>query len=411
VAAAADRAHWGRVLAATFRAARDLDVAEEATADAFLLALQTWPRTGVPDSVEAWLLTAARRRAIDRIRRAITLRDRMAQLSTTSPLADGAADIAVAGPAVDDDELRLVVLFCHPALTVEAQVALTLRLGCGVPTAAVASAFLVSEATMAARLTRAKRRVASSGSGGDLPDDEAVEARLPAVRRVVQLAYTMGHTAGAGGPLRDDDLAGRAVHLARSLVALRPDDRETAGLLALLLLTEARAPGRLAVDGSQLLLPTADRSTWDHESIENALRLLVKPTRGVAAGPYALQAAIAAEHATAARFDDTDWGRIVELYDSLLTLEPSPTLALGRCVAISYLHGPEAGLADLEEVLALGRLDGYPYAHAARADLLERLGRTHDARRAWVRAGSCARTAAERTYFGMRAAGDPARDA
>ena len=259
-ASAAQREHWGRVLAGTLRLARDLDIAEEATAEAFLLALETWPARGVPDSVEAWLLTTARRRAIDRLRRAARLRDRLAVVAAAGPGAGAAADADLDAPAVDDDELRLVVLCCHPALAVEAQIALTLRLGCGAPTPAVASAFLVSESTMAARITRAKHRVAASGVPVELPDDATVDDRLPAVRRAVHLAYTMGHTAGSGTALRDDELAGRAVRLARSLHRLRSSDAETASLLAVVVLSEARAAGRIGVDGSQVLLADADRS-------------------------------------------------------------------------------------------------------------------------------------------------------
>ena len=405
-AEAAQREHWGRVLAGTLRLARDLDIAEEATADAFLLALQTWPRTGVPDSVEAWLLTTARRRAIDKIRRAATLRDRLAQLAATEPSVAAAADTVITGPVVWDDELRLVVMCCHPALSTEAQVALTLRLGCGAPTAAVASAFLVSEATMAARLTRAKRRIAGSGRGVELPDDDAVEDRLAAVRRVVHLAYSMGHTAGTGSDLRDDELAGRAVRLARSLHALRPTDPETAGLLAVLLLTEARAPTRIGSAGVQTLLADADRSSWDAALLEEGRRLEVLSRPRGKPGPFALQAGIAAEHASAPTFERTDWARVVELYDALLALEPSPTVALGRCLALSYICGAASGLTDLDEVIAVGRLDGYPYAHAARAQLLDRLDRTPESRRAWIRAASCARTTAEREFFTARAAGD-----
>ncbi len=395
----AQRAHWGRVLAATMRLARDLDIAEEATADAFLLALQTWPGNGIPDSVEAWLLTTARRRAIDRIRREASLRRRLAELAATGPTVAEPADATVlsCGP---DDELRLLVLCCHPILAVEAQVALTLRLACGAPTASVASAFLVREATMAARLTRAKRRVAGMRSIVDLPDDAAVEARLPAVRRVVHLAYTMGHTAGSGTALRDDELAARAVRLARLLHTFRPHDSEAAGLLAVVLLSEARAPGRLGATG-QVLLADADRGSWNRRLAAEGLGLAARAGEG---GPFALQAAISAAHVTAPSAADTDWARVVELYGELLTLEPSPTVALGRSLALSHLYGPGVGLADLEEVIRVGCLDGYPYAHAGRAQLLDRLGQLPESRRAWVRAASCARTTAERDYFAGRAA-------
>jgi RNA polymerase sigma-70 factor, ECF subfamily len=400
-AADAQRRCWGRVLAGTLRLARDVDIAEEATADAFLLALQSWPTTGVPRSVEAWLLTAARRRAIDRLRRVAAGRQRLAVVAATGDLTAPPADADLDAPAVADDDLRLVVLCCHPALTPEAQVALTMRLGCGIATAAVAAAFLVPEPTMAARLTRAKRRIAGSGTGIDLPDDLAVEERMPAVRRTIHLAYTMGHTAGSGPALRDDDVAAHATRLARRLHALRPDDGEAAGLLALVLLTEARSATRFGSDGSQVLLADADRQRWDRDLIAEGLALIPDER---ARGPIALQAAIAGEHARSPSLDSTDWCRVVALYEALLAAEPSPTMALGRCIAMSYLLGPEAGLADLDEVLAVGGLDGYPYAHAARAQLLDRLARHHEAAADWTRAAACARTDAERSFFAAQAA-------
>ena len=389
------------MLAATLRMARDLDIAEEATADAFALALQTWPDRGVPDSVEAWLLTAARRRALDRIRRLARFRERLAAIAATGDLAAQPADAGLDAPPVLDDELRLVVLCCHPALPQEVQVALTMRLGCGVPTASVAAAFLVPEATMAARLTRAKKRIAISGTGIGLPDDLAVEERMPAVRRTIHLAYAMGHTAGSGEALRHDDVADHAVRLARTLYALRPDDSEATGLLALLLLTEARAGTRIQADGAQVLLADADRTQWDQMLIAEGLELLASLC---VPGPIGLQAMIAAEHSSAPSFAATRWSRIVGLHDALLTIEPSPTVAVGRCVAISYAAGPEAGLADLDEVLTLGELDTYPYAHAARAQMLDRLGRGAEAAESWVAAGRSARTDAERAFFAARQA-------
>jgi RNA polymerase sigma-70 factor (ECF subfamily) len=401
-AADAQRMYWGRVLAATMRLARDVDVAEEATADAFLLALQTWPERGVPDSVEAWLLTAARRRAIDRIRRLVRLRERLPAVAATMETTTNPADAVVDAPPVLDDELRLVVLCCHPALASEAQVALTLRLGCGVTTAAIATAFLVPTPTMAARLTRAKQRIAGSGEGIGLPDDLAVEERMPAVRRTVHLAYSMGHTATAGAALRDDDLAAHAVRLARALHRLRPADTECAALLGLALLTEARAPARLAADRSQIVLADADRTTWDRDLITEGLAI-VDALPVAQLGPLGRQAAIAAEHARAATFAATDWGRIIEHHDALLRAEPSVTIAIGRCVAIAHRFGAAAGLADLDAVFAVGGIDDYPYAHAARADVLARLGRGTEAARSWQAAAGCARTDAERTWFSARA--------
>ncbi|MBA3368335.1 MAG: RNA polymerase sigma factor [Geodermatophilaceae bacterium] len=394
------------MLAATLRLARDLDIAEEATADAFLLALQTWPDTGIPDSVEAWLLTAARRRAVDRIRRAAVLRDRLTALAVTQATVVEGPENELIEPVVPDDDLRLVVLCCHPALNIEAQVALMLRIGCGVTTPAIAAGFLVSESTMAARLTRAKKRIAASGVDVELPDDMAVDDRMPVVRRAVQLAYSLGHRAASGSELRDDELAERALHLARSLNRARAMDRENAALLGLLLFSHARAGSRVTPNGVQVLLEDVDRNSWNPSMTAEAQRCTAFAAGGVTPGPFSLQATIAAEHARAPSFEATDWSKIVGLHGDLLVLEPSPVIALGRCQAMSYLHGPAAGLTDLDEVMALGGLERYCYAHAARAQLLDRLGRTHDARRAWVRAASTARTDAEHEFFRLRASGD-----
>lgn len=407
-AAGARRELSGLVLAATLRTVRDLDIAEEATADAFLLALQAWTESGIPDSVQAWLITAARRRAIDRVRRAqVDRRALIRESGGWSGVVAGTDEVAEAA-LVGDDELRLVVLCCDPRLSADDQVALTLRLACGVPTAAIAAAFLVPTPTMAARITRAKARLARAGPALDLPDDATVDARLPVVRRVVYLAFTLGHTAGSGPELRDDELADHAQYLAGVLRALRPDDPEFTALLALILLTRARGPGRIDDEGSQVLLADADRSRWDRGLIERG-RALVATTfiavrrNGGEPGPMALQAAIAAEHASTARFSATAWDRVLALYDALLEAEPSPTLALGRCVALSYRYGPELGLADLDGVVALGGLDEYPYTHAARAQMLERLGRSADAAAAWRGAAEHARTDAERRFFLGRA--------
>ena len=411
-AADAHRNSWGRVVAAIVRLTRDVDIAEEATADAFMLALRTWPADGVPRSMEAWLLTAARRRAIDRVRRAGRLRDRLDRIASAYPSTAPAVDADAAEPIIANDELRLVVLCCHPALDAEVQVALTMRLACGVSTASIAGAFLVPTETMAARLTRAKKRIAESGAGIDLPDDVAVEERIGAVRRTIHLAFTMGHTAGSGETLRDNDLAAISHRMAHALHDLRPGDPEAVGLLALIELSEARAPARLIEttdqpDGgpasNQVLLADMDRTTWDRSLIDSGLRRLTGVAADDRAGPIRLQALIAAVHARAASFATTDWPGLIELYDRLLRIEPSPTVAIGRCIAISYATGPEAGLRDLDEVIALDQLSRYPYAHAARADMLERLNRDDEARQDWQSAASSARTTAERDYFTRRA--------
>lgn len=394
------RRHWGRVVAAAVRVCGDLGLAEEAAADAFALALQIWPAQGVPRSVEAWLLTVARRRAVDRVRRAAVGRDKLRLAVAGAPTEIDEIDLD--DPLVADDDVRLVVLCCHPALDQEVQVALTLRLACGVPTAAVAAAFLVPESTMAARLTRAKQRIARSELPITLPDDLAVEERMPAVLRTVLLAYSMGHTAGAGATLRDDSIAGHAVHLARTIHHHRPDDPEAAALHALVVLCEARAGGRLAGDGAQVLLEHADRSAWDHTLIVEGLAAIRANRRPSAhSGPMALRAELAALHAAAPRAAETDWTAIVEVYDLLLAREPSPTVAIGRCLAIAELCGPAAGLADLDEVLAVAgqALRRYPYAAAARARLLAAGGERARAADAWRDAAAWARTDAERAYF------------
>ncbi|HEY5150476.1 MAG TPA: DUF6596 domain-containing protein [Mycobacterium sp.] len=399
VAARAQRELSGRVLAVTLRSVRDLDIAEEATADAFLLALQTWPERGVPASVEAWLVTAARRRAIDRIRSAQAARRALIRSAGGLSGVTAAADLTTEVGVIGDEELRMVVLCCDPRVATTEQVALTLRLACGVPTAAIAAAFLVSEPTMAARLTRAKKRLAAAGPALDLPDDATVDARLPSVRRVVYLAFTLGHTAAAGAELTDEDLADRAQYLARALHVLRPDDAEFTALLALILLTRARSGGRLDDEGQQVLLADADRSRWDRGAISEGLALLERAQAAGSAGPITLQAAIAAEHSRASSTATTDWRRVVDLYGELLRQQPSPTVALGRCVAVSALSGPAAGLADLDEVISLGGLQRYPYAFGARAQMLAALGRHGQARAEWTAAAECARTDAERAYF------------
>ncbi len=403
VTARAQRELSGRVLAVTLRSVRDLDIAEESTADAFLLALQTWPERGVPASIEAWLVTAARRRAIDRIRSAQAARRALIRAAGGLSGVAAAADLSSTVGVIGDEELRLVVLCCDPRITVPDQVVLTLRLACGVPTAAIAAAHLMPEASMAARLTRAKKKLAAAGPALDLPDDATVDERLPSVRRVVYLAFTLGHTAGSGDELTDEDLADRAQYLARSLRALRPADPEFAGLLALILLTRARAGGRWDDAGEQVLLADADRSRWDRALIAEGLGLVDAAWEAGPPGPMTLQATIAAEHAVARSLAATNWARVVDLYGELLEQQPSPTIAVGRSVAVSRLAGPAAGLRDLDEVIAVAELDRYPYAFGARAQMLSALGRRAEAGEAWAGAADRARTAAERAFFAARA--------
>ncbi len=407
-AATARRELSGRILAATLRSVRDLDIAEEATADAFLLALQHWPTRGIPDSVEAWLITAARRRAIDKVRQAKSARQALLKeaggWSGVAPGADGVAEAAVVG----DDELRMVVLCCDPRITVEEQTALTLRLACGVSTAGIARAFRVPTPTMAARNTRAKAKLVRAGKALDLPDNRTVDERLPVVVSVVHLAFTLAHTATDGAALTDEDLADRTQYLAGVLAALRPGEPEFLGLLALMLLTRARQPGRFADDGAQVLLEDTDRGRWNEALRRRGLHVAGQAwAASPVPGRMTLQAAIAAVHAAAPTFAATDWARIVQLYGRLLVVDPAPATAVGRSMALSYLLGPAAGLADLDEVLELVDLAGYPYAAAARAQLLERLGQYAEAGRHWRQAAEQSRTEAERAFFTSRADGQP----
>lgn len=404
-AATARRELSGRVVAATMRSVRDLDIAEESTADAFVQALQNWPTAGIPTSVEAWLVTAARRRAIDRVRRARMARRTLVTMaggwSGVAASADQISEAAVVG----DDELRMVVLCCDPRLATTDQVCLTLRLACGISTAAIAAAHGVSTPTMAARLTRAKARLAVGGPALDLPDDATVDARLPVVARVVHLAFTLGHTATGGAAISDEDLADRAQYLALVLHRLRPRVAAFTGLLALVLLTRARGPARVTPDGEQVLLAEMDRRQWDSGLVSRGVELFDAMLRqGVSrsADPMVLQAAISAAHCIAPSFERTDWATVVELYSRLLTADPSPAFAVGRSVALSYLLGPAAGLADLDGVLATGVLSRWPYAAAARAQLLERSGQGESAVLEWRRAAALARTEAESAWFTAR---------
>lgn len=398
-AAFARRTLSGRVLSATLRVVSDLDIAEESTADAFLLALQHWPQGGVPTSVEAWLITAARRRAVDRVRRAQLARRTLVSMASSWSAMAEPADVIAEAAVVGDDELRMVVLCCDPRLSVDDQVALTLRLACGISTAGIAAAHGISKGAMAARLTRAKAKLAAGGPRLDLPDDGTVDARLPAVARIVYLAFTLGHTRADGVELTDDDLADRAQYLARVLRALRPAVPAFTGLLALILLTRSRSAGRMDADGAQVLLQDADRTLWDRALIDEGLALLAGENASAATDPLVLKALIAAEHDRATSFGATDWPRVVQWYSRLLHVEPSPTVAVGRCVALSHLAGPIVGLNDLDEVLALGVLQHYPYAFAARAQLLGRLSRRLEAASWWAKAADLARTTAEREYF------------
>jgi len=394
----AHRREWAFVLAATARVAGDLDLAEECVQDAYVSALEAWSQQGVPRNPGAWLTTAARRRAIDLLRRDTTLRRKLPLLvEPDEPAAQEGSTV------IPDDRLRLVFTCCHPALAREAQVALTLRLVCGLSTAEIAQAFLVPEPTMAARVTRAKKKISAARIAYRVPGAAELPDRLDAVLTVVHLLYTTGHTAPDGDGLVRADLVDRAVGLARMLGGLMPDEPEVRGLLALILLTDARRMTRCAPDGRLLLLDEQDRSQWDRPTIDEGIRLVRGALRGCP-GRFALQAAIAALHAQAPSYQATDWPKIVRLYDLLGRAWPSPVVALNRAVAVAMADGPAAGLAELDDLERDGRLAGYRYLPAARADLLRRLGRADEAVEAYRAALELTANHAERQFLASRLA-------
>ena len=397
----AHRREWAMVLAATVRVTRDLDLAEECVQDAYTAALREWARDGVPARPGAWLTTAARHNALDLFRRANTLRSKLHLLvepaNEESELAP--PDEPLASP---DDPLRLIFLCCHPALALEAQVALTLRLVCGVATPDVASAFLVSESTMAARITRAKKKIVAARIPFRLPAAAELPDRLDAALTVVHLLFSTGHTAPSGVDLTRVDLMARALELARLLADLMPDEPEVRGLLALLVASHARRATRVGADGRLLLLSEQDRSAWDRAAIMAADELVVGALRAGRPGRFTLEAAIATLHAIAPSYDDTDWPQILVLYTELLAVWPSPVVALNRAVAMSMVDGPAAALAVVEVLEADGRLAGYRYLFAVKADLLR--GLEQDARPAYEAALALTDNAAERAFLERRLA-------
>jgi RNA polymerase sigma factor (sigma-70 family) len=390
VAAAVADAHrreWGFVLAATVRVTRDLDVAEECVQEAFAAALTDWRSNGVPARPGAWLTTAARRRALNVLRHR-QVEHRYLPLLVEDEVLPGPGEQLDDRPdaEIPDDRLRLIVTCCHPALDCSAQVALTLRLMCGLSTAEVARAFLVSEPTMAARITRAKKKIAVARIPYRVPAADELPDRVDAVLAVLHLLFTTGHTTPSGDELVRRDLVERSVELARMLRGLLPSDPAVAGLLALLLLTDARRETRTGTDGRLLLLEEQDRTRWDQRAIQEGAALVREALRSRPPTRYALQAAIAAVHAESPSWNDTDWREIVALYDVLTRLWPSPVVALNRAVAVGFAQGAAAGLAELDDLTGEPQLAGYGYLPAARADFLRRLGRLGEAREAYEEA-------------------------
>ncbi|QKW08115.1 sigma-70 family RNA polymerase sigma factor [Streptomyces sp. NA04227] len=403
VAAAVAEAHrrqWGFVLGATLRITRDLDLAEECVQEAYTQALTQWVSQGIPERPEAWLTLVARRRAVDVIRRHDTLRGKLPLLAEeeTAP----AADQAIADQDIPDDRLRIIFICCHPLLDVDTRVGLTLRLVCGLSTAEVARALLVSEQAMAARITRGKKKIKAARIPYREPEPEELPARVDAVLDVVHLIFSTGHTAPSGDQLQRRDLVSRATHLARILHQLLPAESGPAGLLALILLIDARRYTRTRPDGALIPLSEQDRTLWDTTQIGEGRRLVTSAMRHRPPNRYALMAAIAAVHAQAGRWEDTDWRQIVGLYDALLLAWPSPVVALNRAIAIGQALGPAAGLEALDELASEPKLAQYHYFAAARADFLRRLHRLDEALASYHEALSRTENAVEREFLEAR---------
>jgi RNA polymerase sigma-70 factor (ECF subfamily) len=400
----AHRNGWGMVLAATARVTLDLDLAEECVQEAYAAALVSWARDGVPNQPTAWLTTTAKRRAMDAVRRERVLRSKLPLLLEPDEVAMEKPLEPVEEEAVPDERLRLIFLCCHPALAEDAQLALTLRLVCGVSTSDIARMFLISEPTMAARMTRAKKKISTARIPYRVPRATELPERLRTVLGVIHLLFTTGHTAPSGSTLVRTDLIDQALRLARILRDQMPDEREVRGLLALLLVTHARRATRVDAAGRLLRLEDQDRSQWDREAIAEAHELIIDGLRGGRPGRYILQAAIASLYAEAPAYDQTDWPQIITLYDELLSVWPSPVVALNRAVAVSMVAGPAQALAEIDELEKDDRLKQYQYLPAIKADLLQRLGRSDEAVIAYRRALELTSNEAERTFLTERLA-------
>ena len=406
------RAHWWAAVAAVTRQVGDLEVAEDAVQDACAAALAQWPAEGLPASPRGWLIGTARHKALDRLRRDRRRADKEAEAMREEAGAMGGAAGAMGGAAAPraasgwaagtDDELALIFTCCHPALDPAARVALTLRSVCGLSTAEIAAGFCVPEATMAQRLVRAKRKIRQAGIAFRVPGPGDLPARLGAVLRVVYLVFTEGHLATGGGALIRGDLCDQAIRLARALAALLPGEPEVLGLLALLLLTDARREARLSPAGDPVLLAEQDRSRWDAALVAEGEALVERALRGNRPGPYQIQAAIAACHSGAATAADTDWREIALLYGELIACEPSPMAEANRAVAVAMSEGPAAGLVILDTVAGDARLARWPQLHIARAELLRRLGRRAEAVAAYRAAIALDPPAPERAYLARR---------
>jgi len=388
----AHRTEWARVLAGVAASlGGDLDLAEEATAEAFASALEAWPASGVPRNPGAWLQTTARRKAIDRLRRAAIHERKLAELERALAVTTSASSV------IPDERLELIFCCCHPAFAVEAQVALTLRCVAGLTVAEIAHAFLVSEQAMAKRLVRAKGKVRDARVPLRVPERDELPHRVPAVLAVIYLIFNEGYAASGDTELVRAELCARAIDLGRLLAQLLPDEPEVLGLLALMLLHESRRAARVKENGALVVLADQDRRLWDRSLTREAGRLINSAWRKPGCGRYVIEASIAAVHASAPRYADTDWAHITRLYDLLHQLSPNPVVALNRAVAVGLAEGPATGLAALEALA--DELADYQYFHSSRADLLRRLGRTEESRAAYLKALELTHNPAEHDFL------------